>query len=115
MSTVAPEDEEDVFHRGEATGVAITRILLGLTILRSGAAAVSIEQAALLEGVVDRRLVVRTGLLQDVIEYARASRGPSRTPSSWVNNEGLIPVVVAPLRACLAARLLAILPRLCLC
>jgi hypothetical protein len=65
MSTVAPppEDEEDVFHRGEAAGVAVTPILFGIAILRGGAAVVSLEQIALLEGVVDWRLVVRTGLL----------------------------------------------------
>jgi hypothetical protein len=111
MSTVAPpppEDEEDVFHRGEATGVAVTPILLGLTILRGGAAVVLLEHVALLEGVVDQCLVVRAGLLQHVVEYAGASRGRSRTPSSWVNSKGLVPVVVAPLCARLAARLLAL-------
>jgi hypothetical protein len=70
-----PEDEEDVFHRGEAAGVAVTPILLGLAILRGGATIVSFEQVALLEGVVDQRLVVWTGLLQHVVEYAGASRG----------------------------------------
>jgi hypothetical protein len=57
----------------------------------------------LLEGVVDR-----TGLLQHVVEYAGASRGRSRTPSSWVNSEGLVPVVVTPLCVRLAAWLLAL-------
>jgi hypothetical protein len=33
----SPEDEEDVFHCGEAAGVAVTPILLGLTLLRGGA------------------------------------------------------------------------------
>jgi hypothetical protein len=56
--------------------------------------------------VVDRRLVVRIRFLQHVVEYVGASRGRSRTPSSWVNSEGLVPVVVAPQRAHLAARLL---------
>jgi hypothetical protein len=117
MSTVAPpppEDEEDVFHHGEATGVAVTPILLGLAILRGGAAVVSLEKVALLESVVDWRLVVRTGLLQHVVEYAGASRGRSRAPSSWVDSEGLVPVVVAPRRARLAARLLAFLAPLVL-
>jgi hypothetical protein len=36
----SPEDEEDVFHRGEAAGVAVTPILLGLALLRGGAAVV---------------------------------------------------------------------------
>jgi hypothetical protein len=47
-----PKDEEDVFYRGEATGVAVTPIFLGLAILRGDAAVVSFEQVALLEGVV---------------------------------------------------------------
>jgi hypothetical protein len=77
MSTVAPppEDEEDVFHRGEAAGVAVTPILFGLAILRGVAAIVSLEQVALLEGVVDWRLVLRTRLLQHVVEHTGASRG----------------------------------------
>jgi hypothetical protein len=72
-------------------------------------AVVSFEQVALLEGVVDRRLVVRTRLLQHVVEYTGASRGCSRAPSSRVDSEGLVPLVVAPLRARLAVRLLAFL------
>jgi hypothetical protein len=76
------EDEEDVFHSGEATGVAVTPILLGLAVLRGGAAIEPLELVALLEGVVDRRLVVGTWLLQHVIEDPRASRGRSRAPSS---------------------------------
>jgi hypothetical protein len=59
----SPEDEEDVLHRREATGVSITTVLLGLTILRSGAAVVLLEHIALLEGVVDRCLVLQVGLL----------------------------------------------------
>jgi hypothetical protein len=31
-----PEDEEDVFYSGEATGVAVNPILLGLAVLRGG-------------------------------------------------------------------------------
>jgi hypothetical protein len=39
MSTVAPpEDEEHVFHGGEAAGVAVTSVLFGLCVLRGGAA-----------------------------------------------------------------------------
>jgi hypothetical protein len=58
--------------------------------------------------VVDRRLVVRAGLLEHVVEHAGASRGRSRTPSSWVNSEGLVPVIAALLRARLAVWLLAL-------
>jgi hypothetical protein len=52
------EDEEDVLHRWEATGVAIAPVLLGLTLLRGGVAVLLFEHVALLEGVVDQRLVV---------------------------------------------------------
>jgi hypothetical protein len=52
------EDEEDVFHGG--AGVAVTPILLGLVVLRGGTAVEPLEHVALLEGVVDRRLVVGT-------------------------------------------------------
>jgi hypothetical protein len=64
MSTVAPpEDEEHVFHSGEAASVTITPVLLGFGVLRGGAAIEPLEQVALLEGVVDRCLVVGTSLL----------------------------------------------------
>jgi hypothetical protein len=59
----SPEDEEDVLHRREATGVSVTTILLSLALLRGGAALVLLEHVALLEGVVDRCLVVWAGLL----------------------------------------------------
>jgi hypothetical protein len=59
--------------------------------------------------VVDWRLVVQTGLLQDVVEHAGASRGRSGAPSSWVDSEGLVLVVIAPRHARLAMRLLAFL------
>jgi hypothetical protein len=60
---LVPEDEEDVLHRREATGVSVTTVLLGLAIFRSAAAVVLLEHVALLEGVVDRCLVVQVGLL----------------------------------------------------
>jgi hypothetical protein len=115
MSTVGPpEDEEDVFHSGESTGVAVTPVLLGLAVLRGGAAVEPLEHVALLEGVVDRRLVVGTWLLQHVIENPMASRGRSRAPSSWVNSKSFAVVVVALLLARLAARLLPLLAPLVL-
>jgi hypothetical protein len=109
-----PEDEEDVLHRGEATGVAVTPILLGLAVLRGGTAIEPLEHVALLEGVVDRHLVVGTWLFQHVVEYPRASRGRSRAPLSWVNSKGFVAVVVTPLLAHLAARLLSLLAPLML-
>jgi hypothetical protein len=110
MSTVGPlKMRKDVLHGREATSVAVTPVFLGLALLRGGAAVVLLEHIALLEGVVDRRLVVRARFLQHVVEHPRASRGRSRTPSSWVNSKGFVPVVVAPLLARLAARRFAFL------
>jgi hypothetical protein len=64
--------------------------------------------------VVDWRLVAGTWLLQHVVENSRASRGRSRALSSWVNSKGFVAVVVAPLLACLVARLLSLLAPLVL-
>jgi hypothetical protein len=111
---LAPEDEEDVFHDGEAAGVAITPVLLGLVALRGGAAVEPFEHVALLEGVVYRRFMVGTRLLQHVVKHSRSSRGRSRAPSSRVNSKSFAVVVVAPLLARLAARLLSLLAPLVL-
>jgi hypothetical protein len=109
-----PEDEEDVLHYGDATDVAVTPILLGLDVLRGGTTVVSLGQVALLEGVVDRHLVVRTWLFQHVVEYPGPSRGRSRTLSSWVNSKGFVVVVDTPQLARLAARLFPFLAPLVL-
>jgi hypothetical protein len=109
-----PEDEEHVFNIGEAAGVAITPVLLGLIVLRGGAAVEPLEQVALLEGVVDRCLVVGTWLLQHVVENSRASRGRSRAPSSRVNSKGIAIVGFASLLARLAVQLLPLLAPLVL-
>jgi hypothetical protein len=111
---LAPEDEEDVFHSGEATSVAVTHVLLGLAVLRGGTAVEPLEHVTLLEGVVDRRLVVGTWLLQHVVENPRASRGWSRALSSLVNSKSFVAVAVAPLLARLAVRLLSFLTPLAL-
>jgi hypothetical protein len=110
MSTVAPpKDEEHVFHGGEAAGVAISSVFLGLCLLRGGAAVKLIEHVALLKGVVHWGLVVRTWLLQHVIKHPRTSRCRSRAPSSRVNSKSLGITAVAPLLARPAARLLSLL------
>jgi hypothetical protein len=115
MSTVGlPEDEENVFHSGEAAGVVVTPIFLGLGVLRGGAAVEPLEHVALLEGVVDQRLVVGTWLLQHVVENPRASRGWLRAPSSRVNSKIFVVAVVVPLLARLAVRLLSLLAPLVL-
>jgi hypothetical protein len=68
----------------------------------------------LFEGVVNRCFVVWAGLFEHIVKYAGASRSRSRALSSWVDCEGFVPVVVAPLRARLTARLLALLASLML-
>jgi hypothetical protein len=114
VNSRSPEEEEDVLHHRKTIDVSITTILLGLAILRDDAVVELLEHVALLEGVVDWCLVVQAGLLQHVVKYAGASRGRSRILSGWVNCEGLVPVVVASLRARLAARLFALLAPLVL-
>jgi hypothetical protein len=73
-----------------------------------------LEHVALLEGVVDRRFVIGTWLLQHVVENPRASRGRSRASSSRVNSKSFAAVVVVPLLSRLAARLLSLLAPLVL-
>jgi hypothetical protein len=110
----SPEDEEHVLYYGEAAGVAISSVLLGLRVLGGGAAVELLEHIALLEGVVCWGLVVWTRLFQHVVEHPRTSRGRSRAPSSRVNGKGLGVVAVASLLARLAARLLPFLASLVL-
>jgi hypothetical protein len=115
MSTVGPpKNEEHVFHGGEAAGVAISSVFLGLCFLRDSAAIELLEHVALLKGVVYWGLVVRTWLFQHVIKHPRTSRGRSRAPSSRVNSKSLGLIAVAPLLARLAAGLLSFLAPLVL-
>jgi hypothetical protein len=111
ISTVGPPKMRKMFS---TVGISVTTVLLSLAILSGSAAVVLLEHVALLAGVVDRSLVVGTRLLQHVIEHAGAWRGRSRPLSGRVNREGLVPVVVVALRACLTARLLAFLAPLML-
>jgi hypothetical protein len=113
MSTVAPppcEDQEDVLHSTEATST----VLLGLILLRGDTTVVFLEQVALLEVVVDRGLVVRAQFLQHVVKHVGASRSRSGPLAGRVDREGLVLVLVAPLRACVTAGLLAFLAPLVL-
>jgi hypothetical protein len=64
--------------------------------------------------VVDRSFVVGTWLLQHVIKNSRASRGRSRALSNRVNSKSFTVVVVVPLLARLAVRLLSLLAPLVL-
>jgi hypothetical protein len=58
----SPKDEEHVLHGGEAAGVAISSVFLGLRFLRGGAAIELLEHIALLKGVVHWGLMVMTWL-----------------------------------------------------
>jgi hypothetical protein len=56
----SPEDEEHVLYSGEAAGVAISSVLLGLRVLCGAATVELLEHVALLKGVVHWGLVVWT-------------------------------------------------------
>jgi hypothetical protein len=111
---LAPKDEEDILHRGEAASTLITIILLGLILLRGDVAVIFPEHVALLDGVVDWGLVVRARLLQHVVKHIGASWGRSRALAGWVDREGLALILVAPLHMRVAAGLLSLLSPLVL-
>ena len=72
-------------------------ILLLVFVAMRDAVVVFPEHLALLEGVVDRALVLRTRLLNHVVEQAAtASRGASRSFAVWGGNEGLLRVLYLP-------------------
>src|SRR6185503_11341820 len=78
------------------------------------AVVVLLEHLALLEGMIDRALVVRTRLLKHVVELATtASRGASRSLAVWGSRKGLLGVLCLS-RPALARwdRLLSLLPSL---
>ena len=63
------EDEEGVLHRGElVVSTFVASILLLVLVAIRDAVVVLPEHLALLEGVVDRALVVRARLLEHVVE-----------------------------------------------
>ena len=74
-------DEEGVLHRGELViSTFVTSILLLVLVAMRDMVVVLPEHLAMLEGVVDRALVVRARLLEHVVEQATtASRGASRS------------------------------------
>jgi hypothetical protein len=108
----SPEDEEDVLHGRETAGAPVTTVLLGLIPLRGDAIVVHLEHVALLEGVVNRGLVVWAWLLQHVVEHTGASRGPLRVLAGGVDSDGLVIVLVASLRTRVVVGLLALLASL---
>jgi hypothetical protein len=48
----SPEDEEHILHGGEAAGIAIPSVFLGLRVLCGCAAVELLEHVALLKGVI---------------------------------------------------------------
>ena len=79
------KDEEGVLHRGELViSTFAASILLLVLVAMHDAVVVLLEHLALLEGMVDRALVVRARLLKHVVELATtASRGASRSLAVW--------------------------------
>jgi hypothetical protein len=54
----SPKDYENVLHSGETVGAPVSPILLGLILLRGDATVVFLKHVALLEGVIDRGLLL---------------------------------------------------------
>src|SRR6185437_4737950 len=92
------EDEEGVLHWGELiVSTFVASILLLVLVVMRDAVLVLPEHLALLEGVVDRALVVRARLLEHVVEQATtASRGASRSFAVRGSDEGLVGVCRLP-------------------
>ena len=92
------KDEEGVLHWGELViSTFVARVLLLVFVAMRDAVVVFLEHLALLEGMVDRALVVRARLLKHVVELATtASRGASRSFAVWGGCEGLLGVLCLP-------------------
>src|SRR6185369_14626123 len=84
------KDEEGVLHWGELViSTFVARILLLVFVVMRDVVVIVLEHFALLEGMVDRALVVRARLLKHVVELATtASRGASRSSAVWGSSEG---------------------------
>ena len=67
------------------------------------------EHVTLLEGVIDRALVIRTRLLQHIVERATASRGSPGTFAIRGDGEGFVGVLLPLITLVLLALLLALL------
>src|SRR4029079_3054456 len=92
------KDEESVFHWGELViSTFVASILLLVFVAMRDAVVVFLEHLALLEGMVDRALVVRARLLKHVVKLATtASRGASRPFAVRGGCEGLLGVLCLP-------------------
>ena len=62
------EDEEHVLHRGVAVDALVLHFLIRGLVLVAETVEVPAEHVALFEGMVDRALMIRTWLLQHVVE-----------------------------------------------
>ena len=75
----------------------VARILLLVFVAMRDAIVILLEHFALLEGMIDRALVVRPRLLKHVVEQAAtASRGVSRSFAVRSGDEGLVDVFRLP-------------------
>src|SRR6185295_8717344 len=92
------KDEEGVLHWGElVVSTFVASVLLLVFVAMRDAVVVLLEHLALLEGMIDRALVVRARLLKHVVELATtASRGASRSSAVWGGREGLLGVLCLP-------------------
>src|SRR6185312_6262413 len=92
------KDEEGVVHCGELIiSTFVASILLLVFVAMCDAVVVFLEHFALLEGMIDRALVVRARLLKHVVELATTtSRGASRSFAVWGGSEGLLGVLCLP-------------------
>src|SRR6185503_5779346 len=92
------KDEEGVLHWGELViSTLVASILLLVLVAMRDAVVVFLEHLALLEGMVDRALVVRARLLKHVVELATTtSRGASRSFAVWGGCEGFLGVLCLP-------------------
>ena len=92
------KDEEGVLHWGELViSIFVASVLLLVFVVMCDAVVVLLEHLALLEGMIDRALVVRARLLKHVIELSTtASRGASRSFAVRDGSEGLLGVLCPP-------------------
>src|SRR6185312_3094816 len=92
------KDEEGVLHWGELIiSTFVASILFLVLITMRNAVVILLEHLALLEGMIDRALVVMTRLLKHVVEQATtASRGASRSFAVRGGSKGLLGVLCLP-------------------
>ena len=87
-----------VLHRGELViSTFVASILFLVLVAMRDAVVILLEHLALLEGMIDRAIVVRARLLKHVVELATTtSRGASRSFAVRGGSEGLLGVLCLP-------------------